>query len=82
MTEIEERKQTLPVGHPQAGYVSPDLSLEVDAGTRPKEEQKNWEEQNAAQKDAAEAIAKHEHKTAVAESKQQSSELAATQAKK
>ncbi len=63
----EEPKQTLPAGHPQAGYLSPDTSLEDGVGLRPEVEQKRVDEANEAREKEAEAIVEHEHKVATEE---------------
>lgn len=62
-----EDLQSLPAGHPEAGYVTPDLSYTDSVGKVPAEEQKARDEQTAAQQAEAEAVAKHEHEVAVAE---------------
>ena len=60
----EERKLTLPSGHPQAGYVSPDLSGMDGVGTLPDEEQKIHDERDDAREAEVEAVAEHEDKVA------------------
>lgn len=64
---VEEPKLTLPVGHPEAGYVAPDLSYQEAAGTLPPEEQEWNEERDEAQQADAEAVAEHEDAVAKAE---------------
>jgi hypothetical protein len=65
----EEPKLTLPAGHPQAGYVSPDLSFHDGTGTLPDEELDWHEERNAAQEAEAKAVAENEDKVAKEEAK-------------
>lgn len=68
-TAATEEKLTLPSGHPQAGYVSPDRSYAEGIGTLPPDEQEAREELIAAREDEAEAIAAAEDKVAKAEAK-------------
>ena len=63
-TTTEEAKLTLPVGHPQAGYVEPDLSYHEGTGTLPDEEIEIHEERNAAREEEAQAVAENEDKVA------------------
>lgn len=65
----EEPKLTLPVGHPQAGYVEPDLSYHEGTGTLPDEEIEIHEERNAKREEEAQAVAENEHKVATEEIK-------------
>lgn len=67
MAKQEEPKLTLPAGHPQAGYLSPDTSLEDGIGLRPDVEQQAVDEANKAREDEAAAITDHEHKVATEE---------------
>ena len=67
--DVEEPKQTLPVGHPQAGYVSPDLSGIEGVETLHDDEQKAHDERNQAQEDEAAAVAENEDKVAKEEQK-------------
>ena len=67
--EKEERKLSLPNGHPSAGYVSPDLSGIDGVETLPEDEQKAHDERNQAQEDEAKAVAEAEHKVATEEAK-------------
>jgi hypothetical protein len=60
----EEPKMTLPSGHPQRAFVSPDLSL-ADGATLDPETEKLIEAQQAE----VEAAAEHEDKVARAEAK-------------
>jgi hypothetical protein len=69
-TKTDAPKQTLPNGHPEAGYKSPDLSFTDGAGTLPPEEQKIHDERNEAQADEAEEVAAHEDKVAKAEARE------------
>jgi hypothetical protein len=68
--EAKEEKQSLPIGHPQAAYISPDLSLQDGVGTLPDEEQEAHDEQVEAQQAEAEAAAEHEDKVAKAEAQE------------
>jgi uncharacterized protein YaiL (DUF2058 family) len=72
--EKEERKLTLPTGHPQAGYVSPDLSGLDGVGDLPEDEQKAHDERNKAQEEEAAAIAESEDKVAREEEKARAAE--------
>ena len=74
----EEPKLTLPSGHPQAGYVSPDLSYSDGAGTLPAEEQEVIDERQEERDADAEAVAANEHKVATDEAKAKEAEVAAT----
>jgi hypothetical protein len=67
--EKEERKLILPTGHPNAGYVSPDLSGIDGVETLSEEEQKAHDERNEAQQAEAEAVAEAEDKVAKEEQK-------------
>jgi hypothetical protein len=56
----KEPSQTLPVGHPQAGYVAPDLSYHDGTGDIP-EEEKTWHEaRNDARDEQADEVGKNE----------------------
>lgn len=66
-TKTDEPKLTLPVGHPQAGYTTADLSYHEGTGTLPDEEIEVHEERNAAREEEVEAVAENEHKVATAE---------------
>jgi hypothetical protein len=57
--EAEDRG-TLPVGHPEAGYVSPDLSTHEGTGTLPPEEIEWHEARNDAHDEEVENVAAHE----------------------
>jgi len=58
----EEPKATLPVGHPAAGYVSPDLSAHDGTGIIPDEEKAWHEQRNEAREEQLEAVADAEDK--------------------
>jgi hypothetical protein len=68
----EEQKLSLPVNHPKAGYLSPDLSL-IDGREPPNEEDveeekpQTREERIEAREAEAEAVAEAEHKAATEE---------------
>ena len=73
----EEPKQTLPSGHPQAGYISPDRFYSEGTGTLPPDEQQARDElleEREADVEAVEAnedkVAKEEAKAAEAAAKQ------------
>lgn len=59
-TKTDEPLLTLPTGHPQAGYVSPDLSLRDGTGTLPAEEQEWHDDRNDARQAEVDAVAAHE----------------------
>jgi len=63
-SKTDEPKLTLPVGHPQAGYVEADLSYHEGTGTIPDEELEIHEERNAAREEDAQAVAENEDKVA------------------
>jgi hypothetical protein len=65
--EAPEVLKSLPVGHPQAGYVSPDTSYVDGVGQRPADEQAAADEAVAAREDEAKAVAANEHAVATAE---------------
>ena len=67
--EKEEPKLKLPVGHPQAGYISPDLSLQDDTGVLPDVEQEWHDERDEAQQAEVEVVTENEDKTARDEAK-------------
>src|SRR5215471_8066756 len=62
----EETKLTLPTGHPQAGYVPPDLSFRDGAGESD-EEQDALDEQIAERDELVAAVEEHEHEVATEE---------------
>jgi hypothetical protein len=66
-TEQPEVLKSLPVGHPQAGYVSPDTSYVDGVGQRPADEQAAADEAIAAREDEVKAVAENEHSVATAE---------------
>lgn len=66
----DEPKLTLGQGDPEAGYVSPDLSLQDGVGTLPDEEQKAHDERDKAREDEVQAVAEHEHKVATERAKE------------
>ena len=63
-------KRTLPVGHPQAGYVSPDLSFQDGTGLLPEEEQEFHDGRDEQQQAEAEAVAEAEDTVATAEAEE------------
>jgi hypothetical protein len=63
----EEQLQTLPVGHPQAGYTNYDRSPVLGTGTVPADEQAIYDERTAADEAEKEAVAQHEHEVATTE---------------
>ena len=60
----EEPKLKLPVGHPSAGYVGPDLSLQDGVGTLPAEAQKEFDDAVADREDEVAAVEEAEHQVA------------------
>lgn len=72
----DEEKATLPVGHPQAGYTSPDGSFSDGAGTLPESEKKWNEQRDKAHDEEVEAVADAEDK-AVQEQKKAEEKAAA-----
>ena len=76
----EEPKQTLPSGHPQAGYVSPDLSYREGVGTLPPEEQEAHDERDEERAAEVEAVEANEDKVAKEEAKAKETEVKATEA--
>lgn len=68
--EREEGKQALPVGHPQAGYISPDLSERTPAGPLPPEEQEWHDARDEAQQAEKDAVEEHEDNIAELEREQ------------
>jgi predicted aminopeptidase len=61
----EEPKLTLPAGHPQAGYLSPDLSFSDGFnGAVDDETSDAWDEMIAAREEEAQTIAENEDKVA------------------
>ena len=60
----DEGTETLPVGHPQAGYVSPDLSEHDQTGTLPPEEKEWHERRNEERDDELERVEKGEAEAA------------------
>ena len=63
-TPEEEQLQTLPVGHPQAGYLAPKHDQVQGTGTLPPEEQEAWDARIAEQEAQAQAVAENEDKVA------------------
>ena len=55
-----ENTGTLPVGHPEAGYVSPDLSKHDQTGTLPPEEKEWHEARNDARDEEVEKVEENE----------------------
>lgn len=68
-TKSDEPRLTLPAGHPQAGYLSPDLSFVDSPMLEDDETAEAREEANEARTAEVEAIAAHEHEVASAELK-------------
>lgn len=66
----QEPKQTLPVGHGQAGYVSPDLSYHEGTGTIPESEAEWHEKRNEARDEEVQAVEEREDKVATEEAKE------------
>lgn len=60
----------LPVGHPRAGYVGPDLSYHVGTGVIPDEEVEWHEERNDAREEELEEITKAEDEAIEEEQKE------------
>jgi predicted nucleic acid-binding Zn ribbon protein len=73
----DEPKQSLPVGHPQAGYVSPDLSTHDGTGTLPDSEKEWHEARNDARDEEVEAVAEAEDKAAKEEAERLAKEAEA-----
>lgn len=73
--EGEDPKAALPVGHPQAGYTSPDLSFHEGRGKLPDEEKEWHRERNEARAEQAEKIVEHEDKVATEEAEAEAKEL-------
>jgi hypothetical protein len=65
-SSVEEPKRSLPVGHPQAGYVPPDLSFRDSAGLS-EDEDEALEEQTKERDKLVAAVEEHEHKVATEE---------------
>ena len=65
----EEPKQTLPVGHAEAGYVKPDLSTHEGTGTLPDSELEWHKARNEAREADVKAVEEHEDKVAKEEAK-------------
>lgn len=67
--EKEEAKATLPINHPKAGYVEPDLSA-IDGRDPPEEVEveeekpKSWQEARDAREAEVKAVAESEDKAA------------------
>ena len=66
----KEPKATLPVGHPKAGYVSPDLSEHFQTGTLPPEEIEWHEARNDARDEEVEEVESREDEVAKEEQKE------------
>ena len=66
-TTPEEQLETLPVNHPQAGYLNHDRSGLQATGTVPAEEQAIYDERTAADEAEADAVAQNEHDVATAD---------------
>ena len=65
----DEPKATLPVNHPEAGYVSPDLSYHEGTGIIPDAEVEWHEDRNQAREEEIERVADGEDKAAKEEQK-------------
>src|SRR5262245_1209384 len=65
----EEPKQSLPAGHPAAGYTAPDLSYHEGTGSIPDEEKEWHEKRNSVREEEVEAVADAEDKVAKEEAK-------------
>lgn len=63
-TKDDEPRLTLPVGHPAAGYVEPDLSYHEGTGILPPDELEFHEARNEAREDEVERVAEGEHEAA------------------
>ena len=72
--EKEEPKLTLPPGHPNAGYVEPDLSLQDGTGTLPDDLQAWHDKRDETRQESVDAVAEAEDKTARDELKRQEEE--------
>jgi hypothetical protein len=67
---------SLPINHPQAGYVGPDLSEQDTVGVLPTEEQTAYDDQVAARE--AEVAAVEAHEAAVIAAEEEPEVLAAS----
>lgn len=76
-TKTDEPKQTLPPGHPQAGYVSPDLSTHEGTGKLPPEEVAWHEARNDAHDEEVERVEAAEDKAAKEEAERTTKEIEA-----
>jgi hypothetical protein len=65
--EAAEPKLTLPAGHPQAGYVGPDLAPKEDMGVIPDEEQEYFDKLREDHEAEVKAVEEQEHKVATQE---------------
>lgn len=72
--ENEAPKQSLPAGHPQAGYTAPALDGEQGTGTLPDSEKEWHEDRVQAQQDENDAIEQHEDEVAKQEAADQEAE--------
>src|SRR4029077_6003386 len=69
-TEPKDKLQTLPAGHPQAGYVSPPMDIQDGTGTLPDTEQEQWDERLQANEDETKTVAEGEDTAAKAEAEE------------
>jgi hypothetical protein len=74
----EQPLRKLPVGHPKAGYVGPDLSFRDSAGTLPDEDEQVYEDAVAEREDLVAKIAEAED--AAAKEEEAEAEAAAEEA--
>ena len=72
--ERKEPKATLPVGHPKAGYVDPDLSYHEGTGVIPDEEVEWHEARNEAREEQIDEVAEGEDKAAKEEQEEREKE--------
>jgi hypothetical protein len=74
MSSTAEEKRSLPTGHPEAGYLSPDKSFTDGAGTFPPEEQEERDEREKAREAEVKAIEDHEDEVARREAEEAAGE--------
>jgi hypothetical protein len=67
MSTKEEKLESLPVGHPQAGYLGPKPGASLDAGTLSDDEQDTLDDAVAEWEAQAKAIAQNEDAVVKAE---------------
>lgn len=73
-TDEDEAKTSLPPGHPQAGYTSPELSEPVGIGKVAPADQEWADKQKEAREEEVETIADHEDEVAKQEVKDREEE--------